>query len=360
MTPVFSIEEEIQLENYVDFLEKLSDIYYGKAEEQNSVSPFLRLFSQEGLKFNNSFINSLKLSFLFENTLSYYDIHNASPYLKNKIGIVEPMFSVKFNDNKTEFMFDYNLTRRLEGYHKGFLEKISRLYISHNITPNQTILIGQGNRVPINYDGSRNTMQTETVLKSQTGRTFANSFSTGIRNIASYKYIDYDIGIYDSTRYMKDFGNGIDFTGFAIIKPFINQESELYKNIKIGTGYAIGKNHINYHTYTAFASYDYKKFHVKAEYSNADGYNGITISRNKADGFYSLISYELTPKLEVLFKYDYFTPNKNISSKYSQEYTAGLTYKIFKNFKFIINYVCKINSSSPNSNMILFAARFII
>ncbi len=354
--------EEINLESENKSrlnLNYLSDLYYGNVESQEEVSPVIRLFSKDGLKFENSPVNSIKAVFVYEERLNYEHRRSAGQGLKHNIPMAEPMILVKFNDNKSQFMIDYNITRNLDGYSNDFTQKISQLYVSHNISPNQTLLFGQGNRLPSSYDGSKSAMQQEMILKSQLGRTFGDRRSVGIRNMASYKYVDYDIGIYDSTQYMKEFGQGIDFTGYVMIKPF-GENNEAKNNFKFGAGYSMGHNNISYNTYSVFALYDYKKFHIHTEYANSDGYNAIRESGSKADGLYSLVSYELTPKLQLIGRFDNFVADKSRSNIYTNEYTAGITYNILKNFKVMLNYVKRINSNSTDSDMILFATRFII
>ena len=351
--------EEIELERENIKLNYLSRVYYGEINKEEKVSPILKLFSEKGYQFENSPINSVKIHFLYDGQLSIENMKNHSTLFKHDFTTIEPMISLKFNEGKSEFMFDYNIVRDLDGYDNSFTEKISEFYISHKITDNQLILIGQGGRLPNSYDGARGTMDRELVLKSQLGRNFGDARSVGIRNIANYKYIEYDIGLYDSTRYMKDFGNGIDFTGHIMLRPFYNLNEQV-KNIRIGSSYAIGKNNICYNTYALFLGYDYRKFHIHGEYSIANGYNGIVESNNKADGLYIIASYDIMPKVTLLVRYDYFIPNKNFSNIYSQEYTAGLTYKIFKNMKIMINYINRKYTNKPSSNIFLFATRFII
>lgn len=339
-------------------LNYLSDVYYGKIENEN-VSPILKLFSEKGMVFENSKINSVKATFLYSGHLFYNKTEHLSSYATHDFSAVEPMIIMKFNDNKSKAMFDFNFTRNLNGYSNWFTQRISQAYISHDITPNQTILFGQGERLPNTYDGCLGIMGQEMAYKSQLGRTFGESRSVGIRNIAKYKYVDYDIGLYDSTRYMKEFGNGLDFTGYILFKPF-QKHAEKIGNFKLGSGYNIGYNNISYNNYSVMAGYDYKNFHLRTEYANADGYNAGKESKNNADGFYTLLSYDITPKISLLFRYDYFTGNKEHKNSYSQEYSGGITYKMFKNMKIMINYVNKQNSDKPDSNMILFATRFII
>ena len=351
--------EEVKLEKESLNLDYFSNVYYGKVEETEKVSPILKLFSQNGLEFNKSKINAIKLTFLFDGQLQYNNTQNTSPYFKHDFTTVEPMISVFMNDKKTELTFDINLLRDLENYSNSFTEKISRAFISHKFSEHQKIIIGQGPRLPGTYNGSLGTMGQEFVLKSQLGRTFGEARSVGIRNQGQYKFVNYDIGLYDSTRYMQDFGNGLDFTGNIMLSPFANREDEL-KNLKLGSGYSIGDYKTNYNLYSFYTKYDHKKFHIKAEYANADGYNGIKNSDKEANGLYSTLIYDITPKLSILGRYDYFVEDKSLTHSYCQEYTAGITYKLFKNMKFMLNYVNKNYSNKQDSNMILFATRFII
>lgn len=350
--------EEIKLETEESKLNYLSDVYYGKIEDAN---PILKLFSKEGLKFKNSPINSVKATFLYEGQLQFLKNDHQGLSVKHDFSVIEPMISTRFNNNKSVAMFDINLVRNLKskGYTNSFTQKISQVYIAHDFNENQRILIGQGSRIPSSYNGSRSTMQQEFVLKSQAGRTFGDARAVGVRNIGKYKYIDYDFGLYDSTRYMKDFGHGIDFTGQIIFKPLANI-SEKSGDIKIGSSYSIGEYRNSYNQYSLFIGYDWHKIHLKTEYANADGYNAIVYSRDNADGFYTTVSYDITPKLTILARYDFFDPNKNISDNSSREYTAGITYNIYKNMKIMLNLVRRDYDNKTDSNMILFATRFIL
>ena len=152
------------------------------------------------------------------------------------------------------------------------------------------------------------------ILRSQLGRTYGNASSVGIRNSANYKYLSYDIGLYDSTRFMQDFGEGLDFTGHILFKPLENYKEKI-GDFKLGTGYGIGEYYNSYNLYSFFLGYDIKKIHFKAEYANADGYNGVKCSRNKSDSFYTFIGYDITPKLTLLGRYDYLNQNKKISNE---------------------------------------------
>ena len=134
--------EEIKLEKESLKLDYFSDVYYGKIEKDEKVSPILKLFSEKGLEFENSPLNAIKLTFLFDGQLQYNNTAHSSPYFKHDFCTVEPMISLFFNDRKTEVTFDYNILRDLDGYSNSFTEKISRVFLSHKLSENQKIIIG--------------------------------------------------------------------------------------------------------------------------------------------------------------------------------------------------------------------------
>lgn len=346
-------EEHLKLGTYGDYL---ADVYYGRVEEAPVI---LKLFSKDGLKFENSKINSVKLHFLYSGHLSYLNKEHLNDIFQHQFNTVEPKISVDFNDNKSQVMFDINLTRDIKGYSNWFTQRMTMLYFSHKITPEQLIVLGQYARIPTSFDGSQGLYAQDMFNKSQLGRTLGNTLAVGIRNLGKYKYLDYDIGIYDSTRYMKEFGNGLDFTGYTMFKPLANCK-ETTGDLKIGAGYSVGKNHISYSQYSFFTGYDIKKFHAKVEYSGADGYNGIYESKNSVAGMYTTLAYDLTPKLTVLGRYDIFDKNIHARNNTVNEYTIGLTYKPFENMKLLLNYVTTHGNNQPSSNSILFATRFIL
>ncbi len=352
--------EEVTLEHDEDnFFNKLSDIYYGKAENYEEVSPVLKLFSQNGLEFDNSFVNSVQLTFFAEGNMVLNATDKATQNFLADFPILEPMITTKFNENKDEIILDINFARHIMGYKNRFTEKISRAYISHSFNENQKILIGQGARVPVNYDGSISTMALDLIMRSQIARNLGNVRSMGIRNIASYKYLDYDVGVYDSTRYLADLGSGSEFTGYLMMKPFADFDEKI-SNLKLGTSYNVGENHRSYHQYSFFSSYDYNKFHIKAEYANAHRCNGIRFLNSNAEGFYTTAIYDITPKLAIVGRYDFFNPNTSFHNYDIQEYTGGITYKPFRNMKIMLNYIRTNQSNLPDSNKFIFATRFII
>lgn len=357
--PASAIEEVTLEQEHLDLGELgnyLSDVYYGKVE---NASPLLKIFSKDGLEFENSFVNSVKLHFLYSGDFSYTHTEHAGDLSKFEFVSIEPKISADFNDHKTQALFNINFTINIPGYSHRFAQMLRMVYISHKITPEQMIVFGQYTRVPTTYDGSGSLFSQDAIYKTQLGRTFGNTMSVGIRNIGNYKYLDYDIGLYDSTRFMQHFGRGMEFTGYVMLKPFANF-NEKAGDFRLGAGYNIGKYNISYNQYSFFAGYDYKKFHAKIEYAAADGYNGIYESRNSAEGMYATLAYDITPKLTILGRYDVFDYNIHAGNDTTNEYTLGLIYKPFENIKFLLNYVTTTGRNQPVSNSILFATRFIL
>ena len=61
--------EEVKLEKESLNLDYFSNVYYGKVEETEKVSPILKLFSQNGLEFNKSKCGHILKCFYILNTL---------------------------------------------------------------------------------------------------------------------------------------------------------------------------------------------------------------------------------------------------------------------------------------------------
>ena len=94
----------------------------------------------------------------------------------------------------------------------------------------------------------------------------------------------------------------------------------------------------------------------------ADGYNGRSLhsSNLKADGFYTTLYYRLSNKIELLARYDQFTPNKDISCKPLKEYTAGINYRLKGDaLKLMINYVYYDNHAHQTGSKLLVGTQFI-
>ena len=94
----------------------------------------------------------------------------------------------------------------------------------------------------------------------------------------------------------------------------------------------------------------------------ADGYNGGRgLSSNKAEGLYTTLAYRLTPKLQLVGRYDQFKPNLDYSADIRREYTAGLNYFIKgQALKLMLNYVFCQNDVKEDSHRIILGTQILL
>ena len=311
----------------------------------------LQFFNKNGYEFEAGPIKSVKMGFYYLGTGTMFWPYNDSVSSKWKDGAAELTIITKFRNNKTGTRVVYNFLRNLPAHPNDFMEKFSELGVTHEFNKHNQIHIGQTWRLPIGVEGYQSTFNQDLPTKAQIGRTFGDTRSFGVRNIGTYKYMDYDIGVYDSTRYWRDFGNGLDMTGWITLKPLANLDSKKYGKLTLGTGLSTGKNDNSYSVWGGYIGYDYKRFHNKFEYSRANGYNAGGQSRNEAEGFYNTMVFDITKNLKLIGRYDLFNPNV-LKNNSVAEYTGGITY-VFKNsVKLGAAYTYKHVQNGAHSNAI--------
>ena len=110
--------------------------------------------------------------------------------------------------------------------------------------------------------------------------------------------------------------------------------------------------------------YEYKKLFVNFEWANADGSNGGSSgvqSTKNSTGFYTTIGYRITPKLQILARYDQFDPDKNIRHNNRREYSVGLNYFVKgQALRLIVNYVFCQNDSAKDSHRIMLGTQILL
>lgn len=271
----------------------------------------------------------------------YISLYNEMTIEKDKefsdifnFATVAPGFTVHFKDKKTRFGFLSSVTRELD--YNDFWEKISGLYLEHDILPNQHISVGVRHRLPIGYEGGMSSVKHPFVMRSQSARLFGNTYGFGITNIANYKYLDYEMGVYDGSRFMNKLFNGSEFAGIVQFKPLAVFDDK-FGSLKIGTSIDVGNADGSFNVFNANALYQYKKLYFDFEYTNANGYTRGKVNSDKFDGFYTTLGYNITDKLKVLGRYDYL--KNQTSGKSASEYSAGLTYNLKPGLDILANYV---------------------
>ena len=312
------------------------------------------LFDINGYEFESGPVKNLKINgyFRFDNAMTAKRHEDFSSLMT--FDSVELQTETLFRDGKTKLSASYNFVRNLD-YDNDFFEKISNLYVDHAFNKNQTIRIGSA-RVPMGIEGGLSSSAIKFVTRSQIARNLGDARSLGIRNIAKYKYIDYDLGFYDSSRFMQRLFQGQEFSGIVSVKP-LAKYGDKYGKLKLGASIDVGNADNSYSVFGAHAQYNYKKFYWDFEYAQARGIGGKYIKIGDAHGFYTTLSYYLRDNVEILGRYDFYQNDKN--DKITQEFTAGLNYYTHPNCKFVVNYVYAMSDTSAiPSHKIYMGARF--
>lgn len=324
-----------------------------------------RLFTEKtfakkkSVKFDNSFIDEISGELRFQGITSFEEkrgnLNTTFPFDINAVA------ESKFGSKKYRFFTEYAFTRNTDDIGNAFFGKFSNLYIERNFSKNHKMRVGVS-RSPIGLEGSMSSFALPFAQRAQISREFGDAISTGISFIGNKGAIEYNMGGYTSTRYTQGFKDGAEFIGRIGVKPFYKQEGSYFKNLKLYAGADVGHRGENYGVYSAALTYEYKKFLMNFEYAYADGSNGDYFDPRKRQGFFATAGYNITPKLQLLARYDYFDRNLDESKNINHEYSVGINYFVFKQrLKFALNYVFSNDEkTNTNKNAIYFLTQFFI
>ncbi len=264
----------------------------------------------------------------------------------------------QFNpEYKTDFKLQLKLTPTNEV--SFFQNLISDAYIVNHAIPHHQIMFGNS-RNQVGVEGGMSTTYVPFVLRSQIARTFANTRAFGIRVIGNYSLLDYSLAANSSDRFFKEFFPGAEFTGWINFKP-LGMTDGKYGKLVVGGGLNAGKRNENYTVSGAYVGYNYKNFMIDAEYSYADGYNARVLSTDKAEGFYATVGYKLTPKIQLVARYDQFDPNRDMSGDLRREYSAGINYFIIgQGMRILLNYVYCDNQNFEDSHRLILGTQILL
>ena len=239
---------------------------------------------------------------------------------------------------KTVFRIMFNTGKELVGntYLQSFL---ADNYIMRYWTKDDQVLVGYS-RDAIGIEGGESPFTIPFFGRSQISRTYGNVRALGVKAQGVHKLYDYNIGGFSSGRYFKDFFPGAEFVGLFSIKPLGLTDGKWGK-LTMGGSFNAGNAESHYCVSGAHLIYDYKRLKASFEYATADGSNGSTgFSPNSSEGYYGTLAYRVTPKLQLLARYDKFDPNKNAMNDIRTEYTAGINYFVKgQALKLMLNYV---------------------
>ena len=264
----------------------------------------------------------------------------------------------QFNpEYKTDFKLQFKLTPTNEV--SFFQNLISDAYLVNHAIPHHQIMVGNS-RNQVGVEGGMSTTYVPFVLRSQIARTFANTRAFGLRVIGNYSLVDYSLAANSSDRFFKEFFPGAEFTGWVNFKP-LGMTDGKYGKLVVGGGLNAGKRHNNYTVAGAYIGYNYKDFMINAEYSTADGYNARVLTTDRAEGFYTTIGYKLTPKLQLVARYDQFDPNKDMSGDLRREYSAGINYFVIgQGMRILLNYVYCDNQTLEDSHRLILGTQILL
>lgn len=354
-------KDNIKLESSV----KQDDVNASASEEDLSIKrefpEFLNIVREEGLTLESGIVKNIKIKGYYDGSLTMDRPDDGNLSSRYSFPAAELTIQTKFRDNKTSLNVAYNFTRNIKGHTNEFTERLSEVAIIRKLGEHNELHLGQSRRLPIGVEGGVSAFRQDMVSRAMIGRNFGNTRSLGARVIGNYDVVDYDIGVYDSTRYMQDFFHGAEFTGWVNARPLAKlANSKKYGKVTVGTGCNVGKYLNDYKVWGAYIGYDYKKFHNKFEYAVADGYNGSVNSSNKAQGFYNTVLYDLTPKVQLVGRYDFYDPNTKVNSNSITEYTVGVNYSLTKKVRLMVNYGYKHNQKGPNANLIMLGTKVLL
>lgn len=324
-----------------------------------------RLFTEKtfakkkSVRFDNSFIDEISGELRFQGITSFEEkrgnLNTTFPFDINAVA------ESKFGSKKYRFFTEYAFTRNTDDIGNAFFGKFSNLYIERNFSKNHKMRVGVS-RSPIGLEGSMSSFALPFAQRAQISREFGDAISTGISFIGNKGALEYNMGGYTSTRFTQGFKDGAEFIGRIGVKPFYKQEGSYFKNLKLYAGADVGHRGENYGVYSAALTYEYKKFLMNFEYAYADGSNGDYFDPRKRQGFFATAGYNITPKLQLLARYDYFDRNLDESKNINHEYSVGINYFVFKQrLKFALNYVFSNDEkTNTNKNAIYFLTQFFI
>lgn len=263
----------------------------------------------------------------------------------------------KIRNTNTDFKILMNFKPTSE---RSFMQNLfTDVYFMNTSIPHHKIIVGNS-RNQVGVDGGASSYTQPFALRSQIARNFGNTRALGVRVVGDYPYIDYSLAVNSSDRFFREFFPGAEFTGWVNFKP-LTKVQEKYGNLVVGGGINSGHNNTDYTVAGAYIGYKHKNFMANAEYSIADGYNGVYLSTDKASGFYTTLGYKITPKLQLVARYDQFDPNRDIANNNRREYSIGLNYFIKgQALRLIFNYVFCDNDNAEDSHRLIMGTQILL
>lgn len=268
-------------------------------------------------------------------------------------------FNINMKDKKTfvRFMFSPVKTYAGKNYFQSFF---ADNYITYKISKNNTILAGH-TWVPLGIEGKESPLVWQFFNRSQTSMNYSSVRALETKLMGNYKYVDYQLGFGSAGRGFTDWFPGPEFTSWFEFKPLANT-NEKYGKLIVAAGFNGGNSNSHYAVGTGAVSYEYKRLRAITEFGMADGSNGaLGYSPYKSRGINTTLAYRLTPRIQVLGRYDQFDPNTEKSNDMRREYTAGLNYFIKgQALKLMLNYTLYSLENGTYGSRIFTGTQFVL
>lgn len=308
--------------------------------------------------FEKGSLDSFHTGFFYKGSLPISMIQGGVTHTDYTQNNIENHFRGYLKNGKTSFNISTRYTPRKDLDFFQFL--IGDLFVSHQLTQHNRIVFGNS-RTHTGEEGSKPDWQVPLISYSQISRNFGNIRKFGARVVGEYDLVEYDFGGYSSDSYFREFFPGVEFTGWVNFKP-LGKTNGKYGDLKIGGGISSGHNNFTYNVAGAYARYQYKKFRADFEFANADGYNGnLGLSKKHARGLYTTVYYRITPKVELLARYDFFQPDLDVSKKDIKEYVVGLNYYLKgQGLRFMLNYIFRQSDFGNDSHRIILGTQIML
>ncbi len=336
--------------------EKIQEIYETEYNDTNVINPLLAKITT--VKFDEGPLDNLHVWAAVQSHGTVDMPENSDTDTTYGVGLININIDGQFKGKKEDFRIMLDPTPQ---HNRGFMSQLLQdAYIATNRIPHHRILVGNS-RPGVGYEGAQSPYTLPFINRSQISRTFANVRKAGVRVQGNYSLVDYDFGGYSSDTYFQDLFPGLEFDGWVNLKPLGKTDGK-YGKLITGGGISAGKRYTDYFVSGAYVRYEYKKFTTSFEWAHADGYNGAAgVSTKKASGFYTSVAYKITPKVQILARYDQFDPDTTIDHNNRREYTAGLNYFIKgQGMRVILNYVFCQNDNTEDSHRILLGTQFLL
>lgn len=257
---------------------------------------------------------------------------------------------------------DYNVGVTLNTPLKGDGSPVYDAFIKSDIIPKHNIYAGQM-IVPIGQEGTQSSVALDTIDKAQIARNIGSKRDIGLKLRGDLDFMEYYLGAFNGQgANHADKSRDMSLASWVIFKPLYKMPK--YGSLQLGGGYYTGSSKlddlsdVNKNSLGLYASYKYKKYTIKGEFANQNGYDDVVSQR--ARGWYATNLYDLTNKIQLVAKVDGFDPNIHSDNDRIMEYTLGTNYFMRdNNLKFQFDYVHVDNKLLKDSDRIMVLSQYL-